>query len=706
LLCSYGQVFFSDNPWFAGLLIATSLIDPQVGFSGMLSVVVALLFAMVVGLNKTSISKGIYTYNVLLTGFAMGAYFECTLPFIGILCMASLLTLFISVCLSGLMAKYRLPFLSLPFVLSVWILLLNTRSFDVQVLLPRNVFIHDSGWNSFVFSIDFYLESLNLPGILIIYLKAMGSIFFQHSLLAGILITIGLLIHSRITFALSWLGFATGFLFFRYVQGNMISADYETVSFNYIFTAIALGGFFYIPSAAGFLLVLFSTCITGLLITAINKMTGVWLLPAYSLPFSAATILLIAVLNNRLTYKYLHPAFYQQYSPEKNLYAFHIYMGRFSKNVFTAIQLPFFGEWTVSQGHSGAITHKDDFRYAWDFVVTDEHSKTFRLPGKTISDFYCYGLPITAPADGQVVTILNGIDDNAVGGVNLNENWGNSIVLKHSEFLYSKISHIKNDSFKVKEGDHVKRGDLIANCGNSGRSPEPHIHFQLQESAYIGAATIRYPLSHYVVKTPAGNEHRSFEHPKENEILFRPVANAAVKKAFEFIPGMKFRFETDRSGIKCTESWEVITDSSNASYIYCRETGSSAWFTYDDTVFYFTSFSGDKKSLLFYFYLAAYKVFFSPEASLVVKDSLPAELFSGKAKKWLMDFISPFYIFKGPVFSSQFIHDPLAEPGSVTIASRAGINGTRISFGISLQDNKLNTLKIMFSDQCIYARSV
>ena len=71
----------------------------------------------------------------------------------------------------------------------------------------------------------------------------------------------------------------------------------------------------------------------------------------------------------------------------------------------------------------------------------------------------------------------DGTDDNMIGDVNLKVNWCNTVSIKHSEKLFTKLSHLKRESIKVKEGDYVKRGDILALCGNSGRSPEPHIHF-------------------------------------------------------------------------------------------------------------------------------------------------------------------------------------------------------------------------------------
>lgn len=51
------------------------------------------------------------------------------------------------------------------------------------------------------------------------------------------------------------------------------------------------------------------------------------------------------------------------------------------------------------------------------------------------------------------------------------------------------MAHLKKDSITIKVGDSVSRGQLIAKCGNTGNSTEPHLHFQLQtgQSFYSSA---------------------------------------------------------------------------------------------------------------------------------------------------------------------------------------------------------------------------
>ena len=91
--------------------------------------------------------------------------------------------------------------------------------------------------------------------------------------------------------------------------------------------------------------------------------------------------------------------------------------------------------------------------------------------------------------------------------------------------------------------------------------------------------------------------------------------------------------------------WEVFTDAWNNTYIYCHNTKAIAWFKRNESIFYFTSFEGDKNSLLYYFYLAAYKILLSTSPAFTTRDKFPLQLSNNNITKWLQDIVSPFVIF-------------------------------------------------------------
>ena len=712
--CSYSQVFFSDNRWFALLLGIATFVDPYTGISGLLCVAFAIILAQLLGFNPLLIRNGTYTYNVLLVGLAIGFYFSFNLAFFVILFLASFLTLMISAWMASSFGAKRIPFLSLPFVFGTWIMLLSTRTFQSIKLSERTtgaLYTWGNIGGASLISIYHKIYVL-IPHLAVIYFKSVGAIFFQYNIVSGILIVLGILVCSRIAFSLSIIGFICGYFFSYYIQGNMSELEYSYIGFNFILSAIAIGGFFFVPSGRSYLLAIISAPLIVLVISSLGIISGGYLLPLYSLPFSLVVMLVVYVIENRYTATKLNLVAYQKYSPEKNLYAYHNSMERFKNNTYVHVHLPYFGEWFVSQAHNGKITHKGDFRQAWDFVITDENKKTYRIPGTDVKDFYCYAKPVLAPAAGQIVVLEDEVDDNAIGDANVEKNWGNTIIIKHTDFLYSKLSHIKKDSFKVKQGDYVKKGDVLGLCGNSGRSPEPHIHFQLQSTAYLNAGTIDYPICYYLTKEEEKYAFHSFENPNEGETVLKAIPTPLITQAFHFIPGMKMNFEVKRGNETTIESWEVFADSANETYIYCKTTDSIAFFTNNETLHYFISFKGDKNSLLYYFYLGAHKILLGYYRGLEVNDALPVSGFYGGLSKFLQDFTAPFYIYLKANYSAAFSEiDNEQNPGKVIITSTAwkGSKKTgndKMEFEMELSDNVLSKFTVKNKDLCITTENI
>src|SRR6202000_707860 len=105
----------------------------------------------------------------------------------------------------------------------------------------------------------------------------------------------------------------------------------------------------------------------------------------------------------------------------------------------------------------------------------------------------------------------------------------------------------------------------------------------------------------------SGQQLHCFEIPQENQTITPLKINGYIKKAFTFQPG----YTAIISAGNRHEQFEVFTDALNQSYFYSETTGATAWFVNNGSSFYFTSFYGDRSSLLYLFYVAAYKVIFS-----------------------------------------------------------------------------------------------
>jgi murein DD-endopeptidase MepM/ murein hydrolase activator NlpD len=75
------------------------------------------------------------------------------------------------------------------------------------------------------------------------------------------------------------------------------------------------------------------------------------------------------------------------------------------------------------------------------------------------------GTKVHAPADGVVVFC------------GAKQGYGNAMVLDHGFGVVTRYGHL--DGFNVRPGQRVKRGDVIAFSGNTGRSTAPHLHYEV-----------------------------------------------------------------------------------------------------------------------------------------------------------------------------------------------------------------------------------
>jgi len=716
VLNSYSIIFFSDNRIFALLLMLVTFFDAFAGLSGIIAVLISNLVAYGMGYSEENISKGFYGFNSLLVGLGLGITFEPNVAFYILLAFSALFTLFISITLEGVIGKYGLPFLSIPFLLVIWLFFLATRHYHSLLLSNRSLLILSDVFSTGGISVakQYYkLENLPIHDSLIIYFKSLGAIFFQYSVLAGLMVAIGILIYSRIAFTLSLIGFYAAYLFYFFIGANILDLSYNYIGFNFILTAIAIGGFFIVPSVHSYQWVVVLIPSIAILTTGSSIVMSVFKLSIYSLPFNIIVLSFLYVLKFRTrSTLQIQEVIFQQNSPELNLYSQMNNQNRFKNAYFFPVSLPFWGSWYVSQGHNGNITHQGEWKNAWDFVIKDDKNKSFKMPGLQKEDFYSYNKPVISPADGVIEDVIDNIEDNEIGDVNLNENWGNTIVIKHAPTLYSKICHLKKDSSKFKKGDAIRKGDVIAFCGNSGRSPEPHIHFQLQATPFIDSRTLDFPISYFV--NLKKNELLQFDRPKEHDLVSNIENNVLLFQAFHFIPGKKMKYLVSDSSKAGTEEvvWEIQTDYYNNSFIYCHNTHSKAFFTNDGNILFFRHFTGDKKSLLFYFFMAAYKVMMGFYKDITIQDQYPVQLLNNKLLLFFQDFIAPFYMFIKANYTIKYDHidDPMTS-GEIILKSTAqmkigNILRKSMDFELEIKEDRIAAIIVKEKNNIIRAQWV
>ena len=169
----------------------------------------------------------------------------------------------------------------------------------------------------------------------------------------------------------------------------------------------------------------------------------------------------------------------------------------------TRFTLPFRGEWlvfwggrTLAQNYHAAVRSQ---RFAHDLIMVKD-GKSHTGEGKALTDYYCYGQPILAPADGIVVTAVDSLPNQDIGSRDPNHAAGNHVVIDHGNHEFTLLAHMQPHSLRVKPGQHVKRGDVLGLAGNSGNTSEPHLHVHLMNGPSMSDADgLPMPFTNYLV---------------------------------------------------------------------------------------------------------------------------------------------------------------------------------------------------------------
>lgn len=98
-----------------------------------------------------------------------------------------------------------------------------------------------------------------------------------------------------------------------------------------------------------------------------------------------------------------------------------------------------------------------------------------------LDDYGIFGMNVVAPADGQIVAVHDGEADNPPGTDYSRLSLGNYLFLRLDETsTYLVIGHLRAGSVRVKVGERVREGAILAQAGNYGASSEPHVHIHHQ----------------------------------------------------------------------------------------------------------------------------------------------------------------------------------------------------------------------------------
>lgn len=156
------------------------------------------------------------------------------------------------------------------------------------------------------------------------------------------------------------------------------------------------------------------------------------------------------------------------------------------------------------------------FKYSVIFILLDEwDARDFLLVDTTTTDSKNFGLTkqseaatydvdVVAINDGVVIGVFeNSARDTEVGKRSaILSPCGNHVVIMHEPGMYSSYCHLQTGTIKVKLGEVVKQGQILAKIGNTGNSTGPHLHFELSYTSNLTPLiNIGIPLSNFNFKS-------------------------------------------------------------------------------------------------------------------------------------------------------------------------------------------------------------
>jgi urea transporter len=152
--------------------------------------------------------------------------------------------------------------------------------------------------------------------------RGIGQLFFLNSILAGVIILVGIAFCSRIAAGFALVGSTVGML-----TGLALGADGMSIynglwGFNSFDAALAIAGVFYVLTWRSALLGIVCAAFTALLFGAIVSFFAPWGLPALTLPFCFGTLAFVLLKDTSHYFKWVPPA--EVVTPEEHLHRAHL----------------------------------------------------------------------------------------------------------------------------------------------------------------------------------------------------------------------------------------------------------------------------------------------------------------------------------------------------------------------------------------------
>ena len=287
-----GQVMFQGSAW-CGVLFLVAIFWGSwlsgrllVGVGAVVGLAVSTLTGYLLSLRDDDGRAGLWGFNGVLVGCAMMTFLKSTLLTWLLLIFGSAMTVWVREGLNRIMAHWKVNSFTMPFVLTVWLLLSAARAFGGLPLDGLSTPALPTVVHSTLLHTDFL-------SLLLYWLRGVSQVFLVDSAVAGLLMLIGLMLSNG--WAAFWaavgsaLSLAIAIIFGG--SGHLISSG--LYGFSAVLTAIALGSVFYRPTLRSALWTILGIVATLFVQAAIDQFLRPVGIPALTFPFCLTTWLFL-----------------------------------------------------------------------------------------------------------------------------------------------------------------------------------------------------------------------------------------------------------------------------------------------------------------------------------------------------------------------------------------------------------------------------
>lgn len=279
LLRGIGQVLLQDNS-YSGLLFLLGIFynSSRFGVAALVGCTASTLAALLLGAQRSQVRSGLFGFNGALVGIAL-LYFLAPGPLAwGYVVVAAACTTVVMAALMHLLAAWKAPALTAPFVVVTLCFILATARFGrlhSTDLLPTAGLPQAAS-----------VEGVVTGGTVIEGLfQGVGQVFFQGNSVTGAFFVAGLLLSSPAATMAALLGSLLGLL----VAWGMGAAEPAiragAFGFNSVLTAVALGSGRYLADRAAVAYVALAAVATAVVFAAVSAALQPLGMPALTLPF-------------------------------------------------------------------------------------------------------------------------------------------------------------------------------------------------------------------------------------------------------------------------------------------------------------------------------------------------------------------------------------------------------------------------------------